>query len=60
METNVSFVAPLEDPDNVDKRRAAVGLPTLANYLLEIGLDWNVEQYKKELPELEKTFFKKK
>lgn len=60
METNVSFVAPLEDPDNVDKRRTAVGLPALADYLSEMGLDWNVEQYKKELPELEKTFFKKK
>lgn len=60
METNVSFVAPLEDPDNVDKRRTAVGLPALADYLSEIGLDWNVEQYKKELPALEKTFFKKK
>ncbi|WP_343623886.1 DUF6624 domain-containing protein [Flavobacterium lindanitolerans] len=60
METNVSFVAPLEDPDNVDKRRTAVGLPILADYLLEMGLEWNVEQYKKELPALEKTFFKKK
>lgn len=60
METDVSFVAPLEDPDNVDKRRAEVGLPKLEVYLAEIGLKWNVEQYKKELPALEKTFFKKK
>jgi len=60
METDVSFVAPLEDPDNVDKRRAEVGLPKLEIYLAEIGLKWDVEQYKKELPALEATFFKKK
>ncbi len=60
METDISFVAPLEDPDNVDKRRAEVGLPKLEIYLAEIGLNWNVEQYKKELPALEATFFKKK
>jgi tetratricopeptide (TPR) repeat protein len=52
--TKKSFVSPLEDPDNVDKRRAEVGLGPLADYIKNWGLTWDVEAYKKELPELEK------
>lgn len=58
--TNETFVAPLEDPDNVDKRRADVGLPSLEIYLAELGMKWDLEKYKKELPAMEETFFKKK
>lgn len=60
MQTNESFVAPLEDPDTVDQRRAEVGLPSLQTYLAEMDMKWDVENYKKELPMIEKTFFKKK
>jgi hypothetical protein len=60
MLTNETFVAPLEDPDNVDKRRADVGLPSLEIYLAELGMKWDLEKYKKELPAMEETFFKKK
>lgn len=60
MQTNESFVAPLEDPDNVDRRRTEVGLPTLQSYLAEMDMKWDVEKYKKELPAIEKSFFKKK
>jgi len=60
MKTNESFVAPLEDPDNVDLRRAEVGLPSLQAYLAEMDMKWDVESYKKELPAIEETFFKKK
>ncbi|WDO12440.1 hypothetical protein MH928_14045 [Flavobacterium sp. WW92] len=60
MKTNESFVAPLEDPDNVDLRRAEVGLPNLQAYLAEMDMKWDVENYKKELPAIEETFFKKK
>ncbi|MBA9071941.1 hypothetical protein GGR22_000067 [Flavobacterium gossypii] len=60
MKTNESFVAPLEDPDNVDLRRAEVGLPNLQAYLAEMDMKWDVESYKKELPAIEETFFKKK
>lgn len=60
MKTNESFVAPLEDPDNVDLRRAEVGLPSLQAYLAEMDMKWDVENYKKELPAIEETFFKKK
>jgi hypothetical protein len=52
-ETNKSYVAPLEDPDNVDNRRSEMGLDPLASYLKQWDLIWNVEEYKKQLPELE-------
>lgn len=45
--------APLIDPDSVDKRRAEVGLGTLQDYISDYGMTWNVEEYKKKLPELE-------
>lgn len=47
------YVSPLEDPDNVDKRRAEVGLEPLAEYVKRWGIIWEVEAYKKQLPELE-------
>ena len=50
---NTYYVAPLEDPDNVDKRRGEMGLNKLAHYLKDWDLVWNVEEYKKQLPELE-------
>lgn len=48
------FVLPLEDPENVDKRRAAVGLGPLADYVKQWNIVWDVEAYKKQLPELER------
>lgn len=48
------YVSPLEDPNNVDKRREEVGLGTLAEYVSGYNITWDVETYKKELPELEK------
>lgn len=47
------YVLPLEDPDNVDKRRAEVGLQPLAEYVKHWNIKWDVEQYKKDLPKLE-------
>lgn len=52
-ETNKSFVLPLEDPDNVDKRRAEVGLGLLADYVKRWDIVWNIQEYKKQLPEIE-------
>jgi len=52
-ETNKDYVLPLEDPDNVDKRRAAVGLGPLADYVKNWDIIWDVEEYKKQLPALE-------
>jgi hypothetical protein len=59
MKTNTFIVAPLSDPDNVDKRRADVGLPPMSVYLGEFDLTWDVEKYKVELPALEVVFFRK-
>jgi len=46
-------VSPLEDPDNVDKRRASVGLNPIADYVKQWNIKWDVEQYKKDLQALE-------
>ncbi|MFZ4929244.1 DUF6624 domain-containing protein [Chryseobacterium sp. Mn2064] len=48
------YVLPLIDPDNVDKRRAEVGLGPISEYIKNWNLVWDVEKYKSELPELEK------
>jgi hypothetical protein len=58
--TKKSFVSPLEDPDNVDKRRAEVGLGPIADYVKKMNIVWDLEAYKKELPELEKISQQKK
>lgn len=48
-ETLLYYVLPLDDPDNVDKRRLAVGLQSMADYVSRWQLKWDVELYKKEL-----------
>jgi hypothetical protein len=52
-ETGQNYVRPLMDPDNVDIRRAEVGLGSIQEYISNWGLTWNVEEYKKKLPEIE-------
>lgn len=52
-QTNKHYVAALEDPDNVDKRRTEVGLGLIADYVKQWDIVWNVEDYKKQLPEYE-------
>ncbi|WP_372757352.1 DUF6624 domain-containing protein [Mariniflexile sp.] len=51
--TGEPYVLPLIDPDNVDKRRAEVGLGNLQSYLSNYNMIWDLEEYKKQLPELE-------
>jgi len=48
------YISALEDPDNVDKRRAEVGLGPLSEYVSHWNIKWDVEEYKKQLPEIEK------
>jgi hypothetical protein len=52
-ETQKYYILPLEDPDNVDKRRASVGLQPLAEYVIRWNITWDPEQYKKDLSEME-------
>lgn len=59
MKTNQYQVAPLEAPELVDKRRAAMGLPGMAEYLSAFNLKWDAVQYARELPAIEANFFKK-
>lgn len=47
-ETNKNYVLPLEDPDNVDKRRAEMGLGPLSDYIKMWQMTWNAEEFKKE------------
>lgn len=49
-ETGDYYVLPLADPENVDQRRASVGLSPIQDYVQNWGLTWDIEAYKKELP----------
>jgi hypothetical protein len=53
MLTNKYTIMPMIDPDHVDTRRADIGLGSYAAYLIDMGIVWNVEQYKKDLPQIE-------
>lgn len=48
-ETQTYFVLPLEDPENVDKRRSEVGLGPISKYISQWQLKWDPIQYKKDL-----------
>jgi hypothetical protein len=47
-EKNKSYIFPLEDPDHVDIRRAAVDLEPIADYVRRWDIIWDVEAFKKE------------
>ena len=49
--TNLYVLSPMIDPDNVDKRRAEVGLKPIAEYLKFWDLAWDVENFKKRMEE---------
>lgn len=50
---NKFTIMPMVDPDHIDERRAAIGLPTYAAYLSDMNMVWEVKQYKKDLPAIE-------
>ena len=56
---NKLTIAPLKNPDRVDIIRKKVGLPPLKEYLKNFDLEWDIEAYKKSLPELRKRFYAK-
>lgn len=49
-ETGELYVSPLIDPENVNERRAKVGLGSIEEYISYWGLKWDVKEYKKNLP----------
>jgi len=59
-ETGENVVQPLADPDRVDMRRKEVGLGPISEYASRFGIKWDLEAYKKRLPELEAIYFGKK
>jgi hypothetical protein len=52
-ETGKYYVLPLENPENVDKRRSEVGLGPLQDYVAHWGMTWDVEDYIEEFTEIE-------
>lgn len=58
-ETGEYYVLPLDDPLNVDKRRAEMGLGLLQDYVGRWGITWDPEVYLKELPAIEEKQKKK-
>ncbi|OPC03517.1 hypothetical protein BAS09_07455 [Elizabethkingia ursingii] len=51
-----SYIIPLENPEKVDELRKEIGLDSLNDDLQEDGLSWNLEDYKKDLPRIEKLY----
>ena len=45
-ETNQYYVAPLVDPENVNKRRKEVGLLNMEDYVRRWNIDWEIEKVK--------------
>ena len=55
--TGEQFVCALEDPDNVNLRRAELDYPAeiipISAYCKYFGIKWDLEEYKRRLPEFE-------
>lgn len=50
-ETNgIYYLLPVDDPDNLDKRRSQVNLDSIDSYVIDYGIIWNLEEYKRNLP----------
>lgn len=45
--TKKYYVLPVIEPENLEKRRAAAGLPPMNDYLKQWGLEWSLDSYYK-------------
>lgn len=54
LDNGMLYLRPVDNPDELDKRRACMGLDPIADYLNYFGLTWDLESYKTSMPELEK------
>ncbi len=52
-ETGEFYVSPLVDPENVDKRRAEVGLGPIADYVGHWDMTWDLEKHKVSTAKIE-------
>ncbi len=57
-ETKNIYIHPIIGPDNVDERRAELGLSKLSEYLKTWQITWDLEQYKRDLPGLVEKYLK--
>jgi hypothetical protein len=53
--TGKKYVYPIIDPDHLDERRKAMGMPPMSDYMKMSNSTWDLEAYKKMLPEIEKA-----
>lgn len=51
---NKNYVAPIQDVEHLDKRRADMGLKPMNSYLKSWSMKWDINKYKKDLLLLEK------
>ena len=51
-ESKKFYLYPVENVDQIDQRRASVGLESIKKYLKGYNIDWNILQYKEQLPAL--------
>ena len=49
-ETGQMYVLPLTEPEQVNERRLRVGLGPIEDYISHWNLEWDVEEYKNNLP----------
>ena len=52
----LSYIVPLQNPEKVDELRKEIGLEPLNDYLKDDGLSWNIDEYKNDLPRIEKLY----
>lgn len=52
-ETGEYYVSPLIDPENVDTRRAEVGLGTLTDYVSRWDISWDIKKHKERTEKIE-------
>jgi hypothetical protein len=57
--TGEYYIFPIEDPDNVDKRRSEVGLEPISEYLKTWNLNWDPKMHKAMIEEKEKKHHEK-
>jgi len=50
------IVSPMIDPENVDRRRASMGLEPMSEYLKFWNLTWDIENYNRQIKKIEKKY----
>lgn len=59
-QTGKMYIYPVSNPDKLDYRRKSMGMLSMKEYEKSMNVDWDVDAYKKMLPELEKIVAQQK